>query len=159
MKGIRSKIITDEETVRMHTNFAEFKNVIVGMAYPDIATYSMSDGVIRVHTNTLRGWGIFVSCLIPKSLLKAGQKYCISLVSNIRIRNIYLVNDNGTHSATIVNRSFVGKRISSVVTLSEATLVDGLGIKVFLDKNNADYELSDFRIWEIDDVTTGGGNS
>lgn len=40
MKGIRSKIITDEETVRMHTNFAEFKNVEVGMSFSDIATYS-----------------------------------------------------------------------------------------------------------------------
>ena len=61
MKGIKSKIITDEETVRMHTNFAEFKNVKVDVAYPDIATWSKQDGVLRVHTNTIYSWGIFVA--------------------------------------------------------------------------------------------------
>ena len=40
MKGISTKIVTDDETVRMHTNFAEFKDVRVDMAYSDIATWS-----------------------------------------------------------------------------------------------------------------------
>lgn len=145
----------------MHTNFAEFKNVEVGMAFSDIATYSKSDGVLRVHTNTIYSWGIFVACRIPKRLLKAGQKYCISLVSNSRALSYISVKDApSVHNSTIIKKShWEGNRLMSVVTISEANLVDGLGITSFLVANNTDYELSDFRIWEIDDVTTGGGNS
>lgn len=161
MKGIKSKVITDEETVRMHTNFAEFKNVGVQAASPDIATWSKQDGVLRVHTNTIYNWGIFVACRIPKSLLKAGQKYGISLVSNSRaLKNINIQTGDSSHRSTEIKKShWEGNRFTSVVTIIEANLVDGLGITSFLAANNTDYELSDFRIWEIDDVTTGGGNS
>lgn len=158
MKGIKSKVITDEETVRMHTNFAEFKNVEVHAASPDIATWSKQDGVLRVHTNTIYNWGIFVACRIPKSLLKAGQKYGISLVSNSRaLKNINIQTGDSSHRSTEIKKShWEGNRFTSVVTIIEANLVDGLGITSFLAANNTDYELSDFRIWEIDDVTTGG---
>lgn len=158
MKGIKSKVITDEKTVRMHTNFAEFKNMDVGVAYPDIATWSKQDGVLRVHTNTIYSWGIFVACRIPKNLLKAGQKYGISLVSNSRaLSGVNIKNGNGSHRSTEIKRShWEGNILTSVVTIIEANLVDGLGITSFLTANNTDYELSDFRIWEIDDVTTGG---
>lgn len=161
MKGTRSKIITDEETVRMHTNFAEFKNMEVNMAYNDNATYSISNGVVKVHTNTIHGWGIYVACRIPKSLLKAGQKYCISLVSNSRALSKVCIQDSPSRhlGTTIKEDHWEGNRVTSVVTISEANLVDGLGITSFLAANNTDYELSDFRIWEIDDVITGGGNS
>lgn len=158
MKGIKSKVITDEETVRMHTNFAEFKKVEVGQAYSDIATYSKQDGVLRVHTNTIYSWGIFVACRIPKSQLKAGQKYGLSFVSNSRyVSGLNIQTGDYIHRSTEIKAShWEGNRVTSVVTLSEVNLVDGLGITTFLIRNNTDYELSDFRIWEIDDVTTGG---
>lgn len=161
MKGIKSKVITDEETVRMHTNFAEFKNVkVVAAGGSDMATWSKQDGVLRVHTNTIYSWGIYVLCEIPISLLKAGQKYCISVVSNLKdLRSFNLANGSGQRHATVVNTSWVGNRIYSVVTISEANIVNGLGIRAFLDKSAADYELSDFRIWEIDDATTSTGGA
>lgn len=161
MKGIKSKIITDEETVRMHTNFAEFKNVEVGVAQPDIATWSKQDGVLRVHTNTIYSWGIFVACRIPKSLLKAGQKYGISLVSSSRnLSGVAIQSGDSHYRSTEIKRNYwEGDRLMSVVTLSEANIVKGLGITTFLTKNSTDYELSDFRIWEIDDATTSTGGA
>lgn len=156
MKGISTKIVTDEEKVRMHTNFAEFKNVKVGMAYPDIATYSIKDGVLKVHTNTIHGWGITARCDIPTSLLKAGQKYGVSLVSSIkgiRYTQIDIKTGNASHRSSYLKLpEWDGNRLLAVVMLDEANLVDGLGISVFLDQNSADYEISDFRIWEIDDL-------
>lgn len=160
MKGINTKIVTDEETVRMHTNFAEFKNAVVGMAYPDNATWSKEDGVLKVHTNTIYGWGVFTFCAIKnsKSLLKAGQKYGISLRSNCRLPGIRLQTNNSIKRAkTIVDPHWDGERISAVVMLDEANLVNELGIFALLSMNNTDYEIRDFRIWEIDDL--GGGNS
>lgn len=161
MKGIKSKVITDEETVRMHTNFAEFKNVWVNMANNANATYSISNGVVKVHTNTISSWGVYVQCKIPKSLLKAGQKYGISLVSNsYNLRGINIqTGDSSKQSIEIKKTHWEGNRVTSVVTLSEASLVDGLGITTFLSANNTDYELSDFRVWEIDDATTSTGGA
>lgn len=160
MKGIKSKVITDEETVRMHTNFAEFKNVIVSMSNKNVATWSKQDGVLRVHTNTITSW-IYVICIIPISLLKAGQKYGISLVSNSRdLSGVNIQNGPNTHTGSYIKSAhWEGNRLMAVVTISENNLVDGLGIVTYFIANNTDYELSDFRIWEIDDVTTGGGNS
>lgn len=156
MKGISTKIVTDEEKVRMHTNFAEFENVRVAMAYPDIATFSIENGVVKVHTNTIHGWGVQVYCGIPKSLLKAGQKYGVSLVSSIRgieYTQIRIQTGNDSHRSSWVKLpEWDGNRLSAVVMLDEANLVDGLAITAFLDQNNADYEISDFRIWEIDDL-------
>ena len=155
MKGIKTKMVTDEEKVRMHTNFAEFKNVSVGMASPDIATFSIEDGVVKVHTNTIRDWGVYVHCGIPKSLLKAGQKYGISIRANrwddnmgINIQNVTSTN----RSREIVRTQWDGKRVSTVSILTEENLVNGLGIHTFLGANNTDYEFRDFRIWEIDDL-------
>lgn len=161
MKGIKSKVITDEETVRMHTNFAEFKNVAVYMASKDIATYSKSDGVLRVHTNTRRGWGVFAMCRIPKSLLKAEQKYGISVASNSRaLKQLGIQNPDNTHYGTYIKEAhWEGNRLMCVVTNSEDNLVDGLGITAFFGADNTDYELSDFRIWEIDDATTSTGGA
>lgn len=162
MKGIKSKVITDEETVRMHTNFAEFKNVIVSMQNKDFATWSKQDGVLRVHTNTLTSW-IYVICRIPISLLKAGQKYGISLVSNSRdLNGLTIRNGTNTHTGSYIKSAhWEGNRLMAVVTISENNLVDGLGIATYFGADNTDYELSDFRIWEIDDAATssGGGNS
>ena len=156
MKGISTKIVTDEEKVRMHTNFAEFKNATVNMAEPDIATWSKEDGVLKVHTNTIHSWGIQACCYIPKSLLKAGQKYGVSLVSSIRgiqYSQIRIQTKNSAYSSSYVKLpEWDGNRISAVVMLDEANIVDGLTICAFLDHNNADYELRDFRIWEIDDL-------
>ena len=158
MKGISAKIVTDEEKVRMHTNFAEFKEVSVNMAYSDIATWSKGDGVLKVHTNTIHDWGIYVHCDIPKSLLKAGQKYGVSIRSNVILYGINIQTSNCTHrSKEIVKPHWDGEKTSAVVMLEEADVVNGLGIHSFLSKNNTDYEFSDFRIWEIDDL--GGGNS
>lgn len=161
MKGIKSKVITDEETVRMHTNFAEFKNVEVWMASKDIATYSKSDGVLRLHTNTIHDWGIIVMCRIPKSLLKAGQKYGISVASNSRaLKNLKIQNPDNTHYSTYIKEAhWEGNRLMCVVTISEDNLVDGLGITAHLVADNTDYELSDFRIWEIDDATASSGGA
>lgn len=160
MKGISTKIVTDEETVRMHTNFAEFKDAHVGMAFPDIATYSIKDGVLKVHTNTIYSWGVFVHCRIPKSLLKAGQKYGLS----VRVNNwnnkmsINIQNMESSHRSTgIVGTHWDGEKLSAECMIKEENLVDGLGIHTFLGANNTDYEFRDFRIWEIDDL--GGGNS
>lgn len=158
MKGISAKIVTDEETVRMHTNFAEFKDVHVNMAKSGNATWSKEDGVLKVHTNTIQGWGIIVNCKIPKSLLKAGQKYGISFRTNDNNSSIDIKEDRQIHkSKTIVAPHWDGDKISAVVMLEEADVVDGLGIFTMLWKNNTDYEFRDFRIWEIDDL--GGGNS
>lgn len=154
MKGIRAKIITDEETVRMHTNFAEFKNVGVNIAFPDIATWSKEDGVLKIHTNTIYSWGIYCRCIIPNGLLKAGQKYGISVrSSNKNIGNLVIMTGNSAHKSTgIVASHWDGDKNSAVVMLKEADVVDGLGIYAFLTNNNTDYEFSDFRIWEIDDL-------
>lgn len=138
----------------MHTNFAEFKNVSVNMAYPDIATWSKADGVLKVHTNTIHSWGIQAFCKIPKSMLKAGQKYGISLMSNSRkMGGITLMTGDSSHKSTaIIPSHWDGNRLSAVVMLNEANLVDGLTILSFLSANNTDYEFCDFRIWEIDDL-------
>ena len=153
MKGISTKIVTDEETVRMHTNFAEFKNVSVNTAYSDIATWSKEDGVLKVHTNTIHGWGIYVHCNIPKSLLKAGQKYGVSIRSNVILDRVNIQTGNSSHrSKEIVKSHWDGEKISAVVMLEEADVVNGLGIHSFLSENNTDYELRNFRIWEIDDL-------
>lgn len=158
MKGISTKIVTDEDTVRMHTNFAEFKNVRVVMAYPDIATWSKGDGVLKVHVNTIRGWGLQVRCEIRKSLLKAGQKYGISLRSTEKYISLSLITGDSTYkSIIIVKPHWDGDKLSAVVMLKDADIVDGIGINSFLYGNNVDYEFRDFRIWEIDDL--GGGNS
>lgn len=161
MKGISTKIVTDDETVRMHTNFAEFKEVSVNMAYPEIATWSKKDGVLKIHTNTIHSWGILVGCTIPKSksLLKADQKYGISLrSSNRNVGGIVIMTRNSAHRSTdIVASHWDGDKESAVVMLKEADVVDGLCICVFLSNSNEDYEFRDFRIWEIDDL--GGGNS
>ena len=142
----------------MHTNFAEFKNVRADMAYSDIATWSKGDGVLKVHTNTIHGWGIFVRCSIPKSLLKAGQKYGVSIRSNVKLDGVNIQTGDSSHrSKEIVKPHWDGENISAVVMLEEADVVNGLGIQSFLGKNNTDYEIRDFRIWEIDDL--GGGNS
>ena len=160
MKGISAKIVTNEETVRMHTNFAEFENAYGVMAASDIATWIMEDGVLKVHTNTIHSWGIQAYCTIPhsKSLLKAGQKYGISLrVNNQRVSGISLMTSNSAHRSTeIIASHWDGNKLSAVCMLKEADLVDGLNITVFLWANNTDYEFRDFRIWEIDDL---GGNS
>lgn len=159
MKGISTKIVTDDETVRMHTNFAEFKNVGVVMAYSDIATWSKKDGVLKVHTNTIHGWGIFVRCDIPNGLLKVGQKYGVSLrSSNRNVGSLRIMTRDSKHINTyIVNPHWDGDKLSCVCMLKEGDFVDGLGIQSFLSADNADYEFRDFRIWEIDDL--GGGNS
>lgn len=151
-------MVTDEETVRMHTNFAEFKNAGVGMAKSDIATWSKGDGVLKVHTNIIYSWGIFVKCGIPKSLLKAGQKYGVSIRSNVKLVGVDIQTGDSTHkSKDIVKPHWDGEKISAVVMLEEADVVNGLGVHSFLYANNTDYEIRDFRIWEIDDL--GGGNS
>ena len=156
MKGISAKIVTDEETVRMHTNFAEFKNTDVVMAASDIATWSKENGVLKVHTNTIHGWGIEVYCAIPhsKSLLKAGQKYGVSLrLNNHKVRVINIQTANSVHRGTeVVASHWDGDKLSAVNMLKEADVVDGLNITVFLLESNADYEFRDFRIWEIDDL-------
>ena len=158
MKGISAKMVTDEETVRMHTNFAEFKNVTVGMGYHDNATWSKEDGVLKIHTNTVQGWGVFVHCNIPKSLLKAGQKYGVSIRSNVKLVGVNIQTGDSTHkSKEIVKPHWDGEKISAVVMLEEADVVDDLGVHSFLYASNTDYEIRDFRIWEIDDL--GGGNS
>lgn len=161
MKGIKSKVITDEETVRMHTNFAEFKNVAVLMASKDIATYSKSDGVLRLHTNTIRSWGILAICRIPNGLLNAGQKYGISVASNSRALTQFIIQspDSKYHSTYIKKAHWEGNRLMCVVTISEDNLVDGLCIAARFIADNTDYELSDFRIWEIDDATTSSGGA
>lgn len=157
MKGISTKIVTDEETVRMHTNFAEFKNVSVNMAYPDIATWNKGDCVLKVHVNTIHGWGLQVRCGIRKSLLKAGQKYGISLRSTEKyISTLSLMTGDSAHnSIEIVKPHWDGDKLSAVVMLKDADIVDGIGINSYLYGNNVDYEFRDFRIWEIDDL--GGG--
>ena len=153
MKGISAKMVTDEETVRMHTNFAEFKNVIVAMASSDIATYSIKDGVVKVHTNTIHDWGIFVWCGIPNGLLKVGQKYGVSIRSNGKLKGVNIQTRSGSHKGTyIVGSHWDGEKISAVVMLEEADVVNGLGIQAFLKADNTDYEFRDFRIWEIDDL-------
>lgn len=160
MKGISAKVITDEDTVRMHTNFAEFKNVSVGMASSDIATWSKEDGVLKVHTNTIHDWGIQVRCNIPVDLLKAGQKYGVSVrLNNRNFMHLRIQTFNSVHcSIYIVKPHWDGDKLSSVCMLNEEDVVDdGIGISVFLIEDNADYEFRDFRIWEIDDL--GGGNS
>ena len=150
-------MVTDEETVRMHTNFAEFENVRVTMAYSDNATWSKEDGVLKVHTNTIHDWGIFVRCIIPKSLLKAGQKYGVSIRSNVILDDVNIQNSYSTHIIGGIGGShWDGDKISAVFMLKEEDLQYGLGIQTFLGANNTDYELRDFRIWEIDDL---GGNS
>lgn len=154
MKGISAKVVTDEETVRMHTNFAEFENAYAIMAEPDIATWSKENGVLKVHVNTRRSWGIQVHCRIPKSLLKAGQKYGISVrVNRWKNMGLNIQNVESSHrSYGIVGESYDGERVSAVCMLKEGDVVDGLGINTFLGENNTDYEFSDFRIWEIDDL-------
>lgn len=153
MKGISAKMVTDEETVRMHTNFAEFKNVFVQTANTDIATWSKEDGVLKVHTNTIRGWGLFAFCRIPLRLLKSGQRYGISVRSNMRSISIGLKDATQAHHGTeIVKAHWDGDKYSAVWMLDEKNLVDGLGIQSFLLANNTDYEIRDFRIWEIDDL-------
>lgn len=155
MKGIRTKIVTDEQTVRLHTNFAEFKNVSVGMVSPDIATFSIEDGVVKVHTNTIHDWGVYVHCYIPKNLLKAGQKYGISVRVNRWDNNmgINIQNVESSHrSREVATTHWDGERVSTVSILTEENLVNGLGIHTFLGHSNTDYEFSDFRIWEIDDL-------
>ena len=152
-------MVTDEETVRMHTNFAEFKNVGVGMAYSDIATWSKGDGVLKVHTNTIHDWGIFVRCSIPNGLLKVGQKYGVSLRSSNRNTSwLRIQTRGGSHYSTyIVDPHWDGDKLSCVCMLKEGDLVNDLGIQMFLRASNTDYEIRDLRIWEIDDL--GEGNS
>ena len=154
MRGISAKIVTDEETVRMHTNFAEPNNIYVVKAAPDIATWSKKDGVLKVHTNTIHGWGIFVHCGIPNGQLKAGQKYGISLRSSNRmVDGIKIMTVESTHISTkIVAPHGDGDKLSAVVMLKEEDVVNGMGIQSFLTESNADYEIRDFRIWEIDDL-------
>lgn len=154
MKGISAKIITDEEKVRMHTNFAKSENAYFNMAYSDIATCSKEDGVLKIHTNTIHGWGIYVYCPIPEGRLKAGQKYGVSLRSSNRgVDGIKIMTADSTHISTkIVAPHWDGDKLSSVAMLEEENLVKGSNIQTFLRANNADYEIRDFRIWEIDDL-------
>lgn len=153
MKGISAKIVTDEETVRMHTNFAEFKNVGVLMSYSDNATWSKEGDVLKVHTNTLHSWGL-VKCAIPNGLLKVGQKYGVSLrSSNLNVTGLRIQTKDNTRGSTyIVHPHWDGDKLSSVCMLKEGNLVNGLHIITYLSANNADYEFRDFRIWEIDDL-------
>ena len=156
MKGISAKIVTDEEKVRMHTNFAEFKNVSINMARSNIATWSKEDGVLKIHTNKIYSWGAFARCIIPnsKSVLKAGQKYGISLrSSNRNVGSIVIMTGDSVHVSTdIVASHWDGDKESAVVMLKEADVVNNMGIYAFLKGYNTDYELRDFRIWEIDDL-------
>lgn len=154
MKGISTKVVTDEEKVRMHTKFAESENAYAMMAEPDIATWSKENGVLKVHTNTLHSWGIQVHCSIPKSLLKAGQKYGISVrVNHWEKMELNIQNVESSHrSYRIVGAHYDGVRVSAVCMLREADIVNGLGINTFLAESNTDYEFSDFRIWEIDEL-------
>lgn len=158
MKGISAKIVTDEETVQMHTNFAEVKDMKVAMANPDIATYSIEGGVAKVHTNTIHSWGIQVYCVIPYGLLKAGQKYGISVRANRNVNGFRIQTPNSSHVSTVIVAPHrEGDKVSAVCTLKKEDITGGLTILAFLTDNNTDYELRDFRIWEIDNL--GGGNS
>lgn len=153
MKGIRAKIITDDETVRMHTNFADSNDSKVFSYESGNCTWSNEDGVLKVHTNTIKKW-VFAFCEIPNILLEAGQKYGISVRSNKHI-SISLSNPEGSHKGTfIVNSQWDGEKASAVVMLKEEDVVDGLGLYSWLG-SNTDYEIRDFRIWKIDDL--GGG--
>lgn len=153
MKGISAKMVTDEETVRMHTNFAEFKDVDVQKSFYTDATWSKEDGVLKVHINTIIGWGLFAFCGIPRRLLKSGQRYGISVRSNMRSISIGLKDGTQAHYGTeIVKAHWDGDKYSAVVMLKEEDLQYNLGIQSFLWANNTDYELRDFRIWEIDDL-------
>lgn len=158
MKGISTKIITDEQTVRMHTNFAEFKNVSVDKFSSDTATFSKENGVLKVHTNTIKFY-CMAYCSIPNVLLKSGQKYGISLrSSNREVRGFRIQRSDSSHaSKENVASHWDGDKIYSVVMLEKADVVPGLGIFCYLNKDYTDYEFRDFRIWEIDDL--GGGNS
>lgn len=150
MIGVKNTIITDDEAVKMHTNFADFKNAFLTMNYKDMATWSKENGVLKVHTNTLHGW-IYVFCKIAQGLLKAGQKYGISLRSSNHNLSISLQNGSATNvSKVIVAPHWDGDKISSVCMPKEED-VNVVGIYAYIRQSNADYELRDFRIWEIDE--------
>ena len=151
MKGISAKIVTDEETVRMHTNFADVKNYNVQYASKELLSYSIQDGTVRVHTNTLSDWA-YVSCDIPQKMLKVGQRYGISVkVNKHNIRQFNLQDKASVYFSTVLIPPYWdGDRVTSVVRYDKE--VGLMGILAFFPESNTDYEFSDFRIWEIDDL-------
>lgn len=84
-------------------------------------------------------------------------QYGISVRVNGSISFFRIQSPNSSHVSTVIVAPHrEGDKVSAVCTLKKEDVVDGLTILAFLTDNNADYEISDFRIWEIDD--SGGGN-
>lgn len=157
MKGIKSKVITDEETVRMHTNFVSNPNFYVAFESQDSGTYEIDreKGTVTIHTNAIKGYA-YVTCHIPSEYAVKGT-YGISIKSPNEVTPL-LLTDTWSAMAETLKSWYDGKCATSIVKISQEH--QAYGIRVNLS-SNTDYELSDFRIWQIDDATTstGGGNS
>lgn len=153
MKSIKSKIITDEKTVRMHTNFlGESPNLSVNYANPNDFTSSIVGNSITVNVKE-QTYYVVAQCAIPAGLLKQGNKYGVSF--NIEGDNTFeliICQPNATHRQQIISRK--GTTPCRAV-FRAVDVVDGLYIYLGLYKSNTTFKFSNFRMWEIDDVTGG----
>ena len=155
MKGIKSKVITDEETVRMHTNFAKFDRVSVWQAKKGNASWELDNdkGILKLHIAVQRGY-TFVFLSIPELTLgkKYGTSVCIKTENRMPVYLCMMKVTAESRQKGYKAWKDGDKHITYFEIVSAPNQV-GLYISPFQD--NTDYELSDFRVWEIDDETGG----
>lgn len=161
MKGIKSKVITDEKTVRMHTNFAEFKNVSVWLENKDNASWKsdIDKGILKLHIAVKKGY-TFVFLLIPELTLgkKYGTSVCIKTENSTPV-DLRIMTPETELRQYVYKKWKDGDRHILYFKITSDTQ-ERVGLYISPLQDNTDYELSDFRVWEIDDATTStGGNS
>lgn len=152
MIGMKNTIITDDEAVKMHTNFADFpKKVNVYMSDPNNATYYVSDGVVYVKTATSTvGWGCIVVCSIPAEQLQVGKKYGISVTSNIK-EPIKLCTLSGSREAKSLGKPVWSNGVGTAIVRIENENISDMTIYYRPYSKGADYVIRDMKIWEIDE--------
>lgn len=151
MIGVKNTIITDDEAVKMHTNFADFpENARVWRTSPNYATYYVSDGVVYVKTSTSFDGASVVACRLPAERLQVGKKYGISVTANIKGR-LQLSTLAGKHIAKILSKPVWSNGVGTAIVriededISELTIYYGPYVK------NVDFVVRDMKIWEIDE--------
>lgn len=155
MKGIKSKVITDEKTVMMHTNFlGEKPGLFVNYANRGDFTSSIEGNSITVNVLQKKSY-VVACCHIPDGVLTQGQKYGVSFnIEGDSSFELIICQGSATHRQTFIQ----GRRDTTPChAIFRATdVASGLLIYLGLRNSNTTYKFSNFRMWEIDEVETGG---
>ena len=151
MKGVKNTIITDDEAVKMHTNFAEFpENAKFWTSDPNYATYYVSDGVVYVKTATSSVANSVVACRLPAERLQVGKKYGISVTVNKK-GGINISSLSYKHVAKFLSEPVWSNEVGTAIVRIEDEDISDLTIYYSPYKKNVDYIIRDMKIWEIDE--------